>query len=95
MKPERGLFFYFYTMKEKYRTGDITLAAVILSVTSAHLISVERKDGEAIFTFWKSDVPEEVITAYNKGDLRIEPVAYSMVFRFLVFKVRDSEKKSE
>jgi hypothetical protein len=95
VKPEQGLFSNPSIMNEKFRTADIVLATVILSLTSAHLISVGRKDGEAIFVFRRSEVLEELVDAFARGDLRIEPVTFSMVFRFLVFKVKESKKNSK
>ena len=81
--------------KEHYRTADVTLAAVILSITSAHLLLVDRKKEEAEFVFFRDDVPEEIVEAYERGDLRIEPVTFSMVLRYVMFKATKENEGGE
>lgn len=71
-------------MNEHFVTEDAVLAAVILTLLNTYLITVDRKNArKPRFTFPQKDVIEEFVEAYERGDLRVEPVVFSLTLASL------------
>lgn len=78
-------------MNEQYlETADIDLAAVILSTIGTPLVGLDRSDPYQIrYIFRREDVVDEFIEAYKRGDLRVEPVTFTLIRRYLSRRVAE------
>ena len=80
-------------MKKLFKTADVILAAVILSATEAHLNRVEHDESETLFVFEQKYIHKDLIAAYTDGLVRVEPMAFSMILKYVV--VRALEYKND
>jgi hypothetical protein len=79
-------------MQEHFITEDAVLAAVILSLLNIHIISVDRENTQSPkFTFPQKDIIEEFVEAYERGDLRVEPVIFSLTLASLADRIEGNE----
>ena len=78
-------------MQEHYfETADIDLAATILATVGAPLVGVNRNDPFQVrFIFRREEVLPELIEAYNRCDLRVEPVTFCLMRRYLSRRVSE------
>ncbi len=71
-------------MHEKFETTDITLAAVLVATVGAPLVSLDRSDpGNIILGFSREDIAEELVEAYKKGHIRVEPLLFTAAQRYI------------
>ena len=79
-------------MQEHFITEDAVLAAVILTLLNTHIISVDRENTQSPkFTFPQKDIIEEFVEAYERGDLRVEPVIFSLTLASLADRIEGNE----
>ena len=73
------------TMHEQFfETADFDLAATILATIGTPLIGLDRSDPYQVkFLFNRKDIIDEFVDAYWRGDLRVEPVTFSLIRRYL------------
>ena len=80
-------------MKDQFVTEDAVLAAVILTLLNTSLIRVDRrKSKNPRFAFPKKDVFREFVEAYERGDLRVEPVIFSLSLSTLAERIEGADK---
>lgn len=67
-------------MKKSIETQDIVLAAT-LKVLGYRLDTIEKIGNKGIFFF--GDVDESVITDYDLGNLKVEPISFNSAIKAL------------
>jgi hypothetical protein len=67
-------------MKKSIETQDIVLAAT-LKVLGYRLDTIEKIGNKGIFFF--NDVDESVITDYDLGNLKVEPISFNSAIKAL------------
>lgn len=68
-----------------FKTSDIILAAC-LRVYQYNMVSIEISGSKGTFVF--SDVEEELLSKYDLGILRVEPVSFNHTIKQLTTSVR-------
>jgi hypothetical protein len=76
-----------FMTKTNIDTQDIVLAAS-LKVLGYRLDSIEKIGNKGIFFF--TDVDEKVITDYDLGNLRVEPISFNSAIKALTTASRRS-----
>jgi hypothetical protein len=77
-------------MYDKYETTDTNLAAAIVATVGAPLVSLDRSDpGNILLGFSKEDVQDELVEAYWKGHLRVEPLIFAAAQRYIAREIHD------
>jgi hypothetical protein len=76
-----------FMTKMNIDTQDIVLAAS-LKVLGYRLDSIEKIGSKGIFFF--TDVDEKVITDYDLGNLRVEPISFNSAIKALTTASRRS-----
>ena len=77
-------------MKNYFETADHNLAATIISTIGAPVVAIDRSDPYHVrILFHREDVVDEFIDAYFRGDLRIEPLTFSLAQRYLKNRIDD------
>jgi hypothetical protein len=76
-----------FMTKTNIDTQDIVLAAS-LKVLGYRLDSIEKIGNKGIFFF--ADVDEKVITDYDLGNLRVEPISFNSAIKALTTASRRS-----
>ena len=75
-------------MHEKFETTDITLAATIVATIGAPLVSLDRSDpGNIRLAFSREDVQDELVEAYWKENLRVDPLVFSAAQRYIMEQI--------
>lgn len=72
-------------MTEDFGTTDIVLAAC-LKVHGHRLISIEKNGNKGTFFF--ADVPDELVSDYDLGNFRVEPIAFNNAIKALTTAAR-------
>ena len=72
-------------MINEFGTADIVLAATLK--TMGHQLSHIDKVGNK-GTFYFTDIPDEIISQFDIGQLRVEPVAFNNQIKQLTTSVR-------
>jgi hypothetical protein len=73
-----------------FKTADLDLAATILAAIGAPLVGLDqRRPDQVRFIFNRKDVIDEFVEAYLRGDLRVEPMAFSMIRQYLSGRLND------
>ena len=81
-------------MEDHFSTSDISLAATIIATLGVQLIEVRTDEfGDLRFIFPKAGIPEEFIEAYNRGDLRVEPLVFSLVLSMLSERAEEEKNR--
>ena len=67
-------------MNERFfETADLDLAATILSTLGAEIVGIERLSSlTPTIIFSRKDVLDEFLEAYWRGELRVEPMMFSL-----------------
>lgn len=69
----------------QFRTSDIILAAC-LKLNNLKMSSIEIDGNKGMFVF--DDVPQDIITDYDLGQMLVEPVAFNNAIKQLTTSVR-------
>lgn len=72
-------------MHLEYRTTDIVLAA-FLRMSGVALVSIEKLGAKGTFVF--ENVSEDLVSAYDLGKARVEPVQFNNNIKSLTTSVR-------
>lgn len=70
---------------EIYNTTDIVLAA-FLKVYGVSMLRIEKQGTKGTFVF--ADVPQNLISDYDLGNARVEPVNFNNTIKQLTTSVR-------
>lgn len=70
---------------EEFKTTDIILAAC-LKINGHSMTSIERVGNKGTFIF--KDIPEEFITEFDLGNVKVEPVMFNQAIKTLTTAVR-------
>ncbi len=89
----RVYFLIIFIMEDQFSTSDVSLAATIISTLGTHLINVKPSvSGDFEYVFPKEEISLEFVEAYNLGNLRVEPLIYSLSLSFLADKTTEAKK---
>lgn len=75
----------------EYRTSDIILAAC-LRLEGIQMTDIEVVGSKGTFVF--EDVDDDVISQYDLGQVRVEPVAFNNMIKQLTTSVRRKTQRS-
>lgn len=75
-------------MQGEYRTSDIVLAS-FLRLNKCQMLGIEKQGQKGTFVF--TNVPDELIRAYDLGNASVEPVAFNNAIKSLTTSVRRME----
>ena len=71
-------------MNDNYQTTDLNLAAVIISLTGLPLIGLNRSHPKKVtFLFERAEGLDEIIGAYWRRELQIEPLSLILAQQYL------------
>ena len=72
-------------MYSEYKTTDIVLAS-FLRMSGFMLINIDKQGNKGTFIF--KDVSDEIISTYDLGQARVEPVQFNNTIKSLTTSVR-------
>ncbi|MDD5305918.1 MAG: hypothetical protein PHU25_01220 [Deltaproteobacteria bacterium] len=79
-------------MANYFVTADVDLAATIITTAGSPIADIDRSDpSRPKIRFNREDVIDELVQAYYRGDLRVDPLVFAMVHRFLRFKINQKK----
>ena len=65
-----------------FETTDLDLAAAIGAAIGASVLAIHRTtSGRAVYVFDRNEVIDEFVQAVSRGDIRVEPVVFSLIRR--------------